>query len=294
MIPSIFHYGSPDSLPCCCRIGATRAPDWDPDLAYSPDGVPNDSPLLQGIQYWSTGFVIHENVVATAAHAPRSPLVMGDRVVLPAIESEKGSVLHHQRVLQVRRILDHPLAKSAKGFDVRLLILHYDDDHPYAANVRREIVDRTATLTELQASDKEFRIYGFNQDAESSSTVPFEGKMRLARYPGDADRPERHGHQPGKEFVLQPVDETRDLAAPSADFGDSGAPITVDRSGREDVVGMYVRRSTNRPVSKNPDLVVIQLHREIQAWAKTALARFDISITVPSAVASTASPQAAP
>lgn len=283
MLRSIFHCGTDHTLPCCCRIGASNLATWQPDVAYDPRGVPDDHDLIQEVQYWSTGFVIHEQVVATVAHAPRSPLVMGDRVVLPACNTgEKDEVYYPQRVLRVRRILDHPLASTQLGFDVRLLILHYDAGS--ASNlVRDEVRHRTGALIEMPPHTGKFKIFGYRSESASPGQTAFKRQMRCAELARDSENPDRHGHSPSEECVLAPKSSSRNgPALPSAEFGDSGAPVTIEWNGADRVAGMYVRRSTNRPVSDNPDLVVIRLHRQLREWARASLDRFDIDIPLES------------
>jgi len=252
---------------------------WEPDIAHQPDGVPDDHPLIQGIHYWSTGFVIHEQVVATVAHAPRSPLVMGDRVVLPGCSAgEKSGVYYPQRVLRVRRILDHPRASTGLGFDVRLLILHHDAT-PAATSVREEVSKRKGSLVEMTKPADNFKIFGYKAETAAPRQAAFKNKMRCARLSRDWESAGRHGHSRPEEFVVAPQsDKKSGPPLPSAEFGDSGAPVTIEVNGVDRVAGMYVRRSTNRPVSDNPDLVVIQLHPQLREWAVAALDRFDIEI----------------
>ena len=244
-------------------------------------GLADDHRLLRATRLWSTGIFIHSRVVVTAAHAPRSPLVMGDRILVPGIV---GKSKLPQRIVRVSRIVDHPKARTDPSFDVRLLILHYEDGakgvtSEMVAQVESELQARCRPIVPWEGEDP-VTLYGFVNVNAVGSAQTYSQKLAVARtLPDGPSMRDVHRYEAVRERILEPV-WPLGAAHKQSEFGDSGAPVVLTKNGRECVVGMYVRRSTNRPVSKQPDLVAIRLYEVLRDWGKKVLDRHGIELSM--------------
>lgn len=262
----------------CCRIGAARAPDSNSEAASARSDAGDAGDLETAYEWWSTGILIHKCAVLTVAHGPRSELVMGDRVFLPGLKD--GG--HTERILRVRRIIDHPKAGREQGFDVRLLMLQLDNrgGESQMSPVQGQLAGRAFDLRNcatLEAHDecRDLRIAGFGDSPdESQGRNGHRRKWRQVTYASKDQEPAVHGHQAEREYVFKACECAVGAPGRCIAYGDSGAPVFMGRAEENKLVAMYVRRSINEPVSANPHLVAIRLNKGLIDWLDAIRRRY--------------------
>lgn len=291
MLKTIFFQGEPSQLPALCAVGECL----DPDTSHC-NKAQSSTPRPES-RWWATGMLIHPRVVLTAAHSRRSDTVLGDRVLLPQFDISPKSVQKGkpgnrtatkpfpERHLCVQRIHDYPKSRT-QAIDARLLILMEPTkpDESQNSELENELKQRVCLLKKVQVTDEtEMHIDGFENLHSMTPGQPLPTtRSRLAKLAEDAHRRETHGHVPGQEFVItpQPVGSERgERSVSTAAFGDSGAPVWIGEAPHlTRVVGMYVRRSLNRPAATNPDLVVLAWNDQLEGWVKDVMNRYGLSL----------------
>ncbi|MBX3743782.1 MAG: trypsin-like serine protease [Verrucomicrobiae bacterium] len=224
--------------------------------------------------------MIHECAVLTVAHGPRSELVMGDRVHLPGLKGVSDS----ERIFRVRRIIDHPKAGRGHGFDVRLLMLQFDEGQwgNEKGSVRGQLAQRAFDLRNcatLEAHDefRDLRIAGFSDSSgESQGKNGHRRKWREVTYSSKDQEPAIHGHDAEREYVFKACecDVSKQEQGRCIAFGDSGSPVFMGKAEENKLVAMYVRRSINEPVSANPHLVALRLNKGLIDWLDAIRQRY--------------------
>ncbi len=291
MLKTIFFQGEPSQLPALCAVGECL----DPDTSHC-NKAQSSTPRPES-RWWATGMLIHPRVVLTAAHSRRSDTVLGDRVLLPQLdispvsdqetEPENGMATKPfpERHLCVQRIHDHPKSKTL-GIDARLLILMEPTqlDETQKKELEEELSRRVCVLKKVQVTEEtQLHIDGFKYLHSITPGQPLPTtRSRLAMLAEDAHRTDIHGHAPGQEFVITPQlmrSEEGESSESTAAFGDSGAPVWMGEAPHlARVVGMYIRRSLNRPAATNPDLVVLAWNENLEGWVKDVMNRYGLSL----------------
>jgi len=304
-LEKVYPEGFQVASPFTCGVGMAADANWDSAAAFKdfrklkpqegsakggkrrgppedgPSGLADHHPLLRATRLWSTGLLIHPQVVVTAAHAPHSPLVMGDRVMFPGVANDGR---FPQRIVRVSRIFDHPQARKDPSCDVRLMLLHYEDGATGVSSdlsemVHDELKGRCRPIMEW-SDDDPVVLYGLLNVNAVGQTQTYSQKLAVANViPDGPEARVRHQHDAKRERILEPA---WPVGTPqkASEFGDSGAPVAARRRGEEYVVGLYIRRSINRAINQKPSLVAVRLSEIMKEWGIRLLQRYNIDLEI--------------